>query len=602
MRPARLAVGACGAAVVLLHALVLGRFLPTAAGTVGHDHSYFLPLLLNGAYWVEGNGPFAVPWFTPAFLGGVPFYPNPQNPYHSLPQALALVVDPLAAVRVTGVLACALGFAGAYACGRRALGLSRPAAVLGAGLFALNGAFAARLLIGHLPFHAGMLAPWLALCLLARPERRSAGSLLRRGAGAGAALAYCVLAGDLYDPPAMLLAALGLLGLQALRGRARVGTALARLGVALVAGPLLCAAKLAALLAFLASFPRDGYPLPGATGVGGAVALAARAVFAAPPAELAREVLAGGAWTLERHELEYGVGPAAGLLVALGAAAWLVRAARGAGPSRARLAGGLALLGTALAVPLALNVRAPAWPAWTELLEGTPLLGSASNLVRLFAAFVPLAALGAGLAVDGLARSPRARLALAAAALGLTAALFAAAERDFYAEQPYRPERIVAAWRALRAGGGVPPVERFEVYRDAEGRVALPVGRNDSLARGGSQLAAVEPIFGYRLEWLPARGLATGDPLRPSATEPGRLVVRDPACFVFPRANGCEPGSGFRAERVDAARAFLAYRPYPFELPARQRAAGAANLAALAALPALVLAGRRARRRARAGG
>ena len=128
LRERRLVV-ACGVVCTLIFAGIYLPLLPTAQGGLGHDYSYFLPQLLAGSYWMHENGPLAVPWFTPAWLGGVPFYPNPQNLYHSLPQQLCAVLDPLSAVRLTLVLFFAVGFSGTYRLLRGAFRVSRSAAV-----------------------------------------------------------------------------------------------------------------------------------------------------------------------------------------------------------------------------------------------------------------------------------------------------------------------------------------------------------------------------------------------------------------------------------------------------------------------------------------
>ena len=158
----------CIIATLVLY-YIFSRYLPTEFGTLGHDYSYFMPRLLLGYYWFQQNGLWAVPWFTPGLCGGLPFYANPQSLYYSLPQFATFFTDPLTAVRTTFLLFGALGYAGSYLLLRRVLGLGVPAALFGAVVFAFNGFFAHRLLIGHLTFHSFMLVPWAAFWLLREP-------------------------------------------------------------------------------------------------------------------------------------------------------------------------------------------------------------------------------------------------------------------------------------------------------------------------------------------------------------------------------------------------------------------------------------------------
>jgi len=61
------------------------------------------------------------------------------------------------------------------------------------------------------------------------------------------------------------------------------------------------------------------------------------------------------------------------------------------------------------------------------------------------------------------------------------------------------------------------------------------------------------------------------------------LNIRNPACFVFPLANGCRPGAHFLAAQRDAATAFVQYRSFPFAQPIPQRVANWVSLLSLIA-------------------
>jgi hypothetical protein len=67
--------------------------------------------------------------------------------------------------------------------------------------------------------------------------------------------------------------------------------------------------------------------------------------------------------------------------------------------------------------------------------------------------------------------------------------------------------------------------------------------------------------------------------------------LKDPACYLFPRENGCNPGSHFPAARRAEAQRFLGYHGYAFRRSAAQQWADAVNRGALLAVPVLLLAG-----------
>src|SRR4051794_31650939 len=90
------------------------KFFPNANGNLGHDYSFAFPALLSGFYWFQSNGIWQVPWFTPAFCGGLPLFADPQSAYYSLLQVAALFMNPLTAAYSTTLLFAALGFWGMY--------------------------------------------------------------------------------------------------------------------------------------------------------------------------------------------------------------------------------------------------------------------------------------------------------------------------------------------------------------------------------------------------------------------------------------------------------------------------------------------------------
>jgi len=569
---------------------LFGGFFPSPGGTVGHDYGYFLPQLLTGYFWFEQNGPFEVPWFNPALGGGIPFYPNPGCAYYSLPQALAFFVDPLRAVRITLIVFAAAGYTGTYLLLRRVLAVGMWPALLGAVTFTFNGYYSHRMLIGHLAFHSYMLLPWIAyFATRPLPDARRTWRILCDSTLVGLGYAYSFQSGNFYGIPAVVLVTI-VVGL-ILVSRGPGGWAfLPRLALGGGAALLLCCSKLGAASAFLASFPRTGYPLPGASSVGAALALLAQSLFWYAPAGAGSEILVNHQVGIEVHELEYGVSPVpAALLVLL--ILWRLVSRRWpvADGRRAAACTAIAVL---LLVPLAVNIYQPEWNAF---LKSLPVLGSSSLLIRHFSAFTAAAVLFGALALEALPARSHAPLALAGIAGVL---VFSALEdRGHYRQQHYDPAPVVAAWREAQASGSPPPITRIVAPVDAEGRpIDAPLDRNDALIHGGSQLICYEPIFGYFQEWFPLDRMQSWlrfDLIRegiPAETRvPGGWSFNEPSYFLFGEENGGAPGDPFPADRLEDLRAFLDWRPFPFEKPARQVWLDRLNLAALLGA-ALVLA------------
>jgi len=568
-RPATVGTWVLGLVLVGILYGLFSQHFPNPAGNLGEDYQLFLPRLLDGFFWYDRNGISSVPWFTPAFCGGLPKFPNPQALYYSLPQWLTFVMSPVSAMRWTFVLCAGAGFAGSVLLLRQAFGVSRPVALLGATLFLFNGMFLARMLIGHVTFHGFMLFPLAFYFLLRRPSPTGSERhwrLLADVAYSALIFGYIVMTSGAHLLLPLIAASAGMVAIGALSvDGLRARDCALRLGLAGVACVLLCAGKLHAVASYVVEFPRELYPLPGVAGAFDLVQITLRSLFAAPPDALARTAVVNSAWLLDRHEWDYGVTfvPAALLLASLAA----------------RLRG----LGYT--------------PAWNALLKSLPILGSSSSLFRWFSVYIPLAVFGSIIALDRteLLRARRAQIAWLGGACVL--ALNVAADRSFYATQSYDPGPVQEAYASVRSGERAAEIDHVSVVSDAQGRAAFALGRNDALTRGGSQLLCYETLFGYRLESFP-RGTLHAGPLFDETD--GALNLKRPSCYVFPEANDCRPGDPFPVERLQDAQRFASYTPHAFELPASQRVANAVSLLSLACLVGAAVTC--AVRRSRAGG
>jgi hypothetical protein len=535
------------AAALLATAACWLRHLPGSGGGLGHDWSYFLPRLLAGEFHAAVSGVFDTPWFTPAFGAGLPLAAHPASAWHSLPQSISLAFGPLVAAQATLLVAVAVAYLGAWLCARDVLGLG-PRAALVAGLAcALDSFLPSRMVVGHMGFHTQALAPLLAWLLL-HPGRRHAACVL----GAALVAAAIVFGGNVYGAPAIALVVLGAFGIAAWRGADWRAFAL-RSGAALLLALGLCAEKLHLAAAFVEHAPRDQYGLPLCGNIAQSALLCLRSLAIGPDMDLVSSWVAGGP-RLERHEWEFALGPA----VVSGALLALARARRPAA-SRGVAVVAAAALGAALLAPLVLVSEA----AWLRQADWTK---DASTLFRTWAAYGPLCALGCAVAVERLGRS-RLRAAWLAAALATIGWAWwsSGAPRD----AAYDPARILAAHARL-AEAPPPPVAQVAWLVDAQGKPGLPLGRDDALAQGVSQLLPYEPLFGYRLERYPLHGLVPGPAL---SERDGLLLLRDPSSWIDPATSGRAPGGRLRVEERATAERFAAWRPVAWPRSAAWRRA-----------------------------
>jgi hypothetical protein len=535
----------------------------------------WLPNLLAGFFWHIQNGFWSVPWFNPAQCGGIPVQADPQGAYFSLAQFLTFIVPPMRAVQATFAAFACIGFLGCFALGRTRFRLSLPAALLAATVFALNSFYAGRMVAGHLSFSPFMLLPGAA-CLLLGPDRPQHGRLaswLMRCGGFALLLGIMLEGGMLVLIPAAYLSLVMVVFLHAVVARASPMLALLRLGAGTALGLLLCAGKLAAVLSLMSHVPRDSYTLPGYLSLGETVFVAVRALFFGPAADMQTH-LANGVVLFQRHEFEYSVGPAC-LVLMLAAMADIWRK-RDFPASGQRLAADMLIL--LLIAPLALNTYGA---SWTHFLKQVPVLRDSSSLLRYFAAYILPACLGAALSLDRLAATRGWRAwPVASAASAATLAALLLSDHSAYGPGDigaYDPRPIEASWHEVAASRAVPPVRDIGVLRDAQGHVDRNgLARQDSMATGESQLFCYDALFGYGLEKLPFGTLHPGSVFERTAQKDSgvaTLNLKNPACYVFPAANGCQPGDAFTAAQIDQATQFAAYKPFAWRKPGWAHAA-----------------------------
>lgn len=550
-----------GVLALLAYAWLNLPHLPASGRNWGGDYALHLPNLLAGCYWRAQNG-LAIPWLSPAQCGGVPFFPDLNVAYYSVPQWLAFAIGPVPAVRGTLVFFAALGACGVFVLLVHRFHASPQASLAAAVLFLFSTFFTARVLAGHLTFHPFALLPWVAWSVLAPPgawRQALCGMVL-----AGLAFAYMFQAGMVHGIPPAMLAIVVIVAVHGqLRGHGRAPWL--ALGAAGLLALAVCAERLAAAGAFLAQFPRTGYLLPGYASLLDAAHQALILVFWRPPYDPAR-LLANVQWTLGTTEFSYSVGPIALLALVPGA---YVLARRRSLPGASWVWLALALLGCA---PILLNwYSAP----WNATLKGLPFFGSSSNLLRWYAAYIPVVALFVALSLD-VGTDRRWRWAAALTAVVGTVAWNAILDDNSADDRVYDAAPIQRAWQALSAGGAVPAVERIV----AQGQ-ATELERNDALIRGESELHCYQPMFGYRLEQMPVAPLRAGPTLAEAA--PGVLNVKNPACYFYPTANGCQPGDHFSIAARERAERFLRYQAVEFATPGWQTAASVLTRLALLA-------------------
>ena len=335
-----------------------------------------------------------------------------------------------------------------------------------------------------------------------------------------------------------------------------------------------------AAFSFLAHYPRDYYPLPGLAGLWGLLETVYHSVFLGHGLIASSQAIRNNLFPFGSHEFQFGITVVPLYLIAAGVLFAIARRDGSTVPALKRRWPYVLLLTLITLVPLVANYYDPVWNAQ---LKGLPFIQNSASLFRWFAVYLLPLVIAAALCLDPILSAVNRKI-LITGCCGIAVILLQQRIPPFPGDlwgQNYSPTAVVQAYHAAREAGSAPSVTHIrEDFRFRPRNLAA----NDALAVGASQLACYEPMFGYQLQAFTYRSIHAGPVTDVTGAE---LNLKNPACYAFPEANSCRPGDHFEVSQQSSAELFAARKPFPFELPLRQRIA---NMVSLIAIPLTLMA------------
>jgi len=527
------------------------------------------------------NGFLCVPWFTPALNGGNLLYPDPESIYFSFPQFISFFVDPLTGITITFIVFSFIGLLGFYLFLRKIFHCDFWSSFLGAGLFLFNGFYTYRMIVGHLPYHAYMLTPWILTFILWNEYRSGIYKQAISTAAAALSLSYCFYAGGIHFliPLGLSILAIGLIYSHVFLHRNNTGI-WCRVGFSFGLASLLCASKLVAALNVLKNLPREAYLLPGIPDLIDVFIIPIRCLFfSSITRQEANHLFQNLQWALGRHEFEYGISLLPLLLLAAGICRWLIRIHKEkhfVAWNRRQWFYCLALA-SLLLLPIFVNYYTPQWNAFLKRL---PIIRNSSTLVRWYAMYIPIGILLSALAFEKIKIGSVRKSLLAIACMLTVIGLNIMHDKNFCFVDQYDYRPIVKGYLAVKNQGKIPPIE----YVGSAAAVNINSQKlsynNDAVINiGMSYLASRFSLFGYKFEYFPQKDkLKVG---RADRISEGCFNFKNPSCYLYPRENDCEPGDNFRSDQIEQLANFVNYRAFQFKTPPVQRFANWVSLLTL---------------------
>jgi hypothetical protein len=544
---------------------------------VGHDYHVHVPRMLDTLLFYRNNG-LAIQWYTPAFGGGIPAFPNPQNMQFSLPQLLMFAINPWWSLLASLAIYSAIGFYSFYFFLRDEMELSNHAGCLGATFILANGFYIEHAIVGHITFQQ---FPLLGLIIFLAFSKRlspvSAGILLGL---TGALLIFQggFILGVIFLLTLAITSPLIYLFKPQIFNWKRLMTVFS---IGFFVAILLSASKLNAVFSFMRFFPRlisDVYGKTYLQGLGG-MALQLLGCFVVIPYYLLTgkdldeipqffEVKTGkmnyGIW-----ETDISISPVILLLLAAGVIYLIATARHG----RIRFLKGKLIAGVFLFLGLWLTTDFTLAQGWLyQIAKPLPIISSLHVNGRFTSAFIfPLSFLGA-IIFDSLFKKRR-NASLAPFLLLNCLAILAIFV--------YLPLDRTFHRRNFKITPSLEIYTQIEQGQDFSVRDILDVADQQVLIDKVSNLYEMdEALFGYKLEYFKPN-LREGSVFEISD---GYYNMTNPASYVFPEENNLQPFERFRVDQQMELEKFVNRKQPDLEISASQKVSNFLNLVALIGL------------------
>ena len=144
--------------ILIIHQIIFQQFFPNSRGLLGHDYEQLIPYLMFGKIWFYNNF-LSVPWFTPSFCCGIPYYADPQSLYYSIPQIIFLIFNPILSVKIIFFILSFISYVGMFFLVRINFKCNSYVSLLCASIFLFNGFFVYRAIAGHVGYLSFVFVP-----------------------------------------------------------------------------------------------------------------------------------------------------------------------------------------------------------------------------------------------------------------------------------------------------------------------------------------------------------------------------------------------------------------------------------------------------------
>jgi len=549
--------------IIITHQFIFQKFFPSPRGLVGHDYEIFIPNFIFGKIWFQNNF-LSLPWFTPSFCCGIPFFADPQSMYYSLQQIIFLIFNPTISLKIVFFLLSIFSYVGMYLLVRKNFKFNIYVSLLCASLFLFNGFFVYRAIAGHAAYLSYIFIPFYCFFLIKSLEKK----LNKSG------FIYLILSAIFFanffhsgSGPIILIIFSSIVCVLLLYSHLQNSfKILLRFIQSLFFGTLISLSKITASLFFLKNFPRH-YPATEFDSFFSFIKTIFLSFFLNPDQNYFNDSVKS-MFPFGVHEMEYSVSIVPILLVFF--IFFMDKKLLKLNYLNIRF---LLFIFLIFSIPVLLNVN---FLNQFSIIAKIPILNSTWVQFRWMAIYILPIIIISGLIIENLKFNFKIKKYLAVILIFILLIQNLIKDNSWHFDDLRYSMNNAMDFSMKMKKGIVPSIIGSAILFDESGSPKKINNKNDTFFFSYSPLMCYQAIFGYGLEKLNVTKIILNN--KTIFQDQSYLLYSDkfdikndhfmffkPSCFLFPKENNCLPGDTFKVSEKAELNKFTNYKKFKFK-------------------------------------
>ena len=549
--------------IFIIHQFIFQQFFPNSKGLLGHDYEQFIPNFMFGKIWFYKNF-LSIPWFTPSFCCGIPFYADPQTMYYSIPQIIFLIFNPIFSIKIIFFIFSLFGYLGMFLLVRKSFKFNSYVSLLCSSLFLFNGFFIYRAIAGHIAYLSYIFIPLYCFFLINSYEHQ-----IKKQRFIFLILSSITFANFFHSGsgPIILIIFVSILSVLFLYSHLINNFKIfINLILSSLIGILISLSKITAVLFFLKNFPRN-YPATEFHSFFSFIKIFFLSLFIKPNAEYFNNNVTS-MFPFGIHEMEYTVGLAPVFLLFF--VFFLNKNIFKLNYFNIRF---FIITIIILFIPIFFNIN---FLNQFQLISKVPILNSTWIQFRWITIYILPIIIVSGLIIHNLNFNSLKKKYLSIFLISILLIQNFTKDKSWhFQDQKYNLKNAIEFSLNMKIGKQ-PEILGPAVLMDKFDSPKKTFNKNDMFFYGFSSFLCYQPIFGYGLEKLNTKKIIFNSKKIYSDNtyllysnkldeRGGYFTFFDPSCFIFSKENNCLPGDIFKISETEKLIKFTSYEKFNFK-------------------------------------